>query len=89
MMNSTGYNTEYDAVTDMIAMAYICTAFTTAVIMCCTCRPKDPWKQIGTFDGNPLYERTYPSGKKSWRFKEEGEYVYPHRRDLIRYAKVT
>ena len=88
-MNSTDYAVEYDAVTDMVAMVYISVAFMTAVITCCTCRSEDPWKRIGTFKGNLLYERTYPSGKKSWRFKEGGEYVYPHRRELVRYAKVT
>ena len=30
-----------------------------------------------------LYERTYPSGKKAWRYLDEcDQWVYPRRRDL-------
>ena len=30
-----------------------------------------------------LYERTYPSGKKAWRYLDEGDqWAYPRRREL-------
>lgn len=34
------------------------------------------WKLIGTYEGAPLYERTYASGKKSWRFNQDNAFHY-------------
>lgn len=35
-------------------------------------------------ENTQLYERTYPSGKKAWRYLDEADqWVYPRRRDLI------
>jgi len=42
----------------------------------------DKWVIIGYYDGKTLYEQTYASGKKAWRFKEDGEYVYPRKREV-------
>lgn len=34
-------------------------------------------------ENTQLYERTYPSGKKAWRFLDEcDQWVYPRRREL-------
>jgi len=42
-----------------------------------------PWIPIGVHKGSVLYERTYSSGKKAWRYvSESGEYVYPHKKEL-------
>lgn len=46
------------------------------------------WVQIGNIevDGHTttLYERTYKSGKKAWRFQDECDnWVYPRRRELV------
>jgi hypothetical protein len=42
----------------------------------------DKWQIIGYYEGAILYEQTYASGKKAWRFKEDGEYVYPRKREV-------
>lgn len=42
----------------------------------------DKWQIIGYYSGKVLYEQTYASGKKAWRFKEDGEYVYPRKREV-------
>lgn len=35
------------------------------------------WKPFGVYKGHILYERTYESGKRSWRYEnKDGEYVY-------------
>ena len=44
----------------------------------------DKWQIIGYYSGKVLYEQTYASGKKAWRFKEDGEYCYPRRRDVMK-----
>ena len=31
------------------------------------------WKPLGIYKGNVLYERTYTSGKKSWRIVKDGD----------------
>jgi hypothetical protein len=44
------------------------------------------WMPVATleFDGRQetLYERTYPSGKKAWRYQEAGAWAYPRRSEL-------
>ena len=44
----------------------------------------DKWEIIGFYGGKTLYEQTYPSGKKAWRFKDGDDYVYPRKRDLAK-----
>jgi hypothetical protein len=36
------------------------------------------------YSGEPLYERTYSSGKKAWRYMNNGINLYLHKRDLVR-----
>jgi len=42
------------------------------------------WKSIGTYKDRPLYERTYASGKKAWRYMNNGINLYLHKRDLVK-----
>jgi hypothetical protein len=42
------------------------------------------WNPMGTYNGSVLYERTYPSGKKAWRYIDEAGYQhYPRRREVF------
>jgi len=44
----------------------------------------EKWAPTGTYKGTVLYERTYPSGKKAWRYLDEsGQLQYPHRREVL------
>lgn len=47
---------------------------------------EDPekWQLIGFYNGKKLYEQTYSSGKRAWRFREDGDYVYPRKRDVAK-----
>ncbi len=38
---------------------------------------KCPWKEV-------LYERTYPSGRKAWRYYKNGCWIYPPKYDVQR-----
>ena len=44
----------------------------------------EKWQLIGFYNGKKLYEQTYPSGKRAWRFREDGDYVYPRKRDVAK-----
>jgi len=42
------------------------------------------WNPVGMYNGCVLYERTYPSGKKAWRYTDEAGYQrYPRRREVF------
>jgi len=45
------------------------------VFKCCSTRSAQPvhdhWKPFGMYNGHVLYERTYASGKKSWRYEDK------------------
>ena len=95
MLNSTSHYAA-DTLTDMISTAYICGSLVSMmVIIHIWNRPMfkyqepelDPiWKITDFIDGDALYERTYPSGKKAWRYKSGEDYVYPRRSDLASFG---
>lgn len=44
----------------------------------------EKWAPIGTYKDSVLYEQTYPSGKKAWRYTDEfGCQHYPRRREVF------
>jgi hypothetical protein len=44
----------------------------------------EKWASVGTYKGSVLYEQTYPSGKKAWRYTDEsGHQHYPRRREVF------
>jgi len=49
------------------------------ISMVSTDAEKDAWIPIGFIDSAILYERTYESGRKAWRYMRNNRYVYPHR----------
>jgi hypothetical protein len=58
-----------------------CAATLLADALLSVCRYRQPqadenWKPFGIYKGHLLYERTYESGKKSWRYEDEDGYIY-------------
>jgi hypothetical protein len=46
---------------------------------------RETWTPIGIFNESKpaiLYERTYESGKKAWRYMHNNRYVYPRRAEV-------
>jgi len=44
----------------------------------------EKWAPVGTYKDSILYEQTYPSGKKAWRYMDEAGYKhYPRRREIF------
>lgn len=52
--------------------------------------PPARWIPVGWYQEQHLYERTYPSGKKAWRFAgEDGNWIYPRRSDVAYWGRCT
>lgn len=54
----------------------LCVGVVILVFYCQAKKQNSEWKRIGTYEGAPLYERMYASGKKSWRFNQDNEFHY-------------
>ena len=98
MMNSTIASTPNgDAFTNMLSTLCLWTAAVSIAsvihiwlhpvfLVQLTEEPESDWKIIGVIRDEALYERTYPSGKKAWRYKSGNTYVYPRRSDLASFG---
>ena len=63
------------------------------ISMISTDAEKDAWIPIGFIDNDSpdsavLYERTYESGKKAWRYMHNNRYVYPRRVEVELHHKL-
>jgi hypothetical protein len=92
MLNTTLSSTPNgDALTNVLSVLYLCTVAAGILTVGlypllqnpCEIQTPDPvWKIVDVINGETLYERTYPSGKKAWRYRSGNVYVYPRRSEL-------